>query len=186
MGYYYFANIRANMCIWPSMPEMQSAKRKDKDGNLFEKWPTSKPISVYNFVMQDTSMWNQVVMGEGSKGPIISYIKTFRVYENINGLPGKEVWLYVRKLENGELKFAFCNAPTDTPHEKLDKVALSRWSIEQCFEECKTELGMDHYEVRSYPGWQKHMLLVMVAHEFLCEVQNMFKKNHMMRSSIRT
>jgi SRSO17 transposase len=176
MGYYYFANIRSDMNIWPSMPEMRVANRKDKEGNPMEKWPTSKPISVYDFVIQDTSLWNEIVMGEGSKGPIINYIKTFRVYENIDGFPGREVWLYVRKFENGELKFAFCNAPGDTPLETLDKVALLRWSIEQCFEECKTELGMNHYEVRSYNGWHRHMLLVMVAHEFLCEVQNMLKK----------
>ena len=42
-----------------------------------------------------------------------------------------------------------------------------RWAIEQCFEETKTELGMDHYEVRKYPGWQHHMLLCMLAHFFL-------------------
>ena len=177
MGYYYFANIRVDMGIWPIMPQMRPSKRKNKDGDPIENWPISKPISVFDFVMQDTSMWNQVVMGEGSKGPIISYIKTHRVYENIDGLPGNQVWLYVRKFENGKLNFAFCNAPSDTPHEVLDKMALSRWSIEQCFEECKTELGMDHYEVRSYHGWQRHMLLTMVAHEFLCEVQNMFKKS---------
>lgn len=181
MGYYYFANIRSNMCIWPTMPEMRPAKRKSKDGDPIENWPTLDPISVYDFIMQDTSIWHQTVMGEGSKGPIISYTKTYRVYENIDGLPGNQVWLYVRKFEDGKLNFAFCNAPFDTPHEILDKVALSRWSIEQCFGECKTELGMDHYEVRSYHSWHKHMILTRVAHEFLCEVQNMFKKKQKMK-----
>ena len=42
-----------------------------------------------------------------------------------------------------------------------------RWAIEQCFEESKTELGMDHYEVRKYPGWHHHMLTSMLAHFFL-------------------
>jgi SRSO17 transposase len=39
--------------------------------------------------------------------------------------------------------------------------------VEQCFEEGKTELGMDHYEVRKYPGWHHHMLTTMLAHFFL-------------------
>ena len=81
--------------------------------------------------------------------PIVSHIKCFRVYENIDGMPGNEVWLYVRKLANGELKFSLVHAPKDIPMKKLDKMSVSRWSIEQGFEECKTELGMDHYEVRS-------------------------------------
>jgi len=42
-----------------------------------------------------------------------------------------------------------------------------RWAIEQCFAEGKTELGMDHYEVRKYPGWHHHMLTTMLAHFFL-------------------
>jgi SRSO17 transposase len=46
-----------------------------------------------------------------------------------------------------------------------------RWAIEQCFEEAKTELGMDHYEVRKYPGWHHHMLTTMLAHFFLWHLQ---------------
>ena len=42
-----------------------------------------------------------------------------------------------------------------------------RWAIEQCFEEGKTALGMDHYEVRQYPGWHHHILISMLAHFFL-------------------
>jgi SRSO17 transposase len=42
-----------------------------------------------------------------------------------------------------------------------------RWAIEQCFEEEKTELGMDHYEVRKYAGWHHHMLTTILAHFFL-------------------
>jgi SRSO17 transposase len=46
-----------------------------------------------------------------------------------------------------------------------------RWAIEQCFEEAKTELGMDHYEVRKHPGWHHHMLICMLAHFFLWHVK---------------
>jgi SRSO17 transposase len=46
-----------------------------------------------------------------------------------------------------------------------------RWAIEQCYEEAKTELGMDHYEVRQYPGWHHQMLVCMVAHCFLWHMQ---------------
>jgi hypothetical protein len=42
-----------------------------------------------------------------------------------------------------------------------------RWAIEQCFEELKTELGMDHYEVRKFIGWHRHILTCMMAHFIL-------------------
>lgn len=183
MGYYYFADVRSSTCIWPTMPQMRPTKRKDKDGNTLKGWPVTEPISVKDFVMQDNSMWIETILGEGSKGPNRSHIKLFRVYENNNGLPGREVWLFVRRFSGGKLKFSFSNAPEDFTIEGLDKMAITRWTIEQGFKECKNELGMDHYEVRSYRGWHRHMLLVMVAHEFLCQVQNMFKKKQDLSST---
>jgi SRSO17 transposase len=51
-----------------------------------------------------------------------------------------------------------------------------RWAIEQCFEETKTELGMDQYEIRKYIGWHHHILPCMVAHFFLWHVQIRLRK----------
>jgi SRSO17 transposase len=45
------------------------------------------------------------------------------------------------------------NAPPETPLRTLARVADVRWPIEQCFEEAKGEMGLDHYEVRRYDGW---------------------------------
>jgi SRSO17 transposase len=59
------------------------------------------------------------------------------------------------------------NAPVSTPLRTFVWLSGVRWAIEQCFEEGKTELGMDHYEVRKYPGWHHHMLTTMLAHCFL-------------------
>src|SRR5688572_32214152 len=58
--------------------------------------------------------------------------------------------------------------PTSTlfPYTTLFRSGL-RWAIEQCFEETKMELGMDHYEIRKYSGWHHHMLTCMLAHFFL-------------------
>jgi SRSO17 transposase len=59
------------------------------------------------------------------------------------------------------------NAPASTPQRTFVWLSGLRWAIEQCFEEGKTELGMDQYEVRKYPGWHHHMLTTMLAHFFL-------------------
>ena len=61
----------------------------------------------------------------------------------------------------------FSNAPVSTPWRLLVWLSGVRWAIEQCFEESKTELGMDHYEIRKYVGWHHHMLTTMLAHFFL-------------------
>jgi hypothetical protein len=51
-----------------------------------------------------------------------------------------------------------------------------RWAIEQCFEETKTELGMDHYEVRKFRGWHQHTLTCMLAHFFLWHLKCVFRR----------
>ena len=62
-----------------------------------------------------------------------------------NVRPGKDIWLYIRMLADGSLKYALYNESADTTAEDLRKPALMRWSIEQSFHECKEYLGMDHY-----------------------------------------
>ena len=56
-----------------------------------------------------------------------------------------------------------CFAPEDTHASKLVKVAGTRWTVEMCFEESKSEVGMDQYEFRSHDGWYKHITLSCIA-----------------------
>ena len=51
-----------------------------------------------------------------------------------------------------------------------------RWPIETIFEEAKGEVGLDHYEMRSWLGWHHHMLLVALAHHFLMRLRSRFQK----------
>ena len=77
-------------------------------------------------------------------------------------------WSMDRKCgKTPSYSFFVSNAPENTRLSTFVWLSGIRWAIEQCFEEAKTELGMDHYEVRKYPGWNHHMLVVMLAHFFL-------------------
>jgi SRSO17 transposase len=69
--------------------------------------------------------------------------------------------------------YAISNAPASTPFRTLVWLSGIRWAVEQCFEEGKTELGMAHYAVRKYAGWQHHMLLTMLAHFFLWHLKGL-------------
>lgn len=75
----------------------------------------------------------------------------------------------IKRTIGNALSYSFyiSNAPTGTRLKTFVWLSGIRWAIEQCFEEAKTELGMDHYEVRKYPGWRHHMLSCILAHFFL-------------------
>jgi SRSO17 transposase len=113
--------------------------------------------------------WYRRKVSEGTKGPIEYDFARHRVILCKDGLPDRTVWLVIKRTRGPEptYTYAISNAPASTPFRTLIWLSGIRWAVEQCFEEGKTELGMAHYEVRKYAGWQHHMLLTMLAHFFL-------------------
>ena len=65
------------------------------------------------------------------------------------------------------LDYWLSNLPADTEPERLARLARMRWKIELDYKQLKGELGLDHYEGRSWIGWHHHTALVTVAHGFL-------------------
>jgi SRSO17 transposase len=113
--------------------------------------------------------WYRRKISEGAKGPIEYEFTKKRIVLAHGGLPQKTVWLLIRENhgQGTALRLFYCECPGK--HQAGTFVWLSglRWSIEQCFAETKTELGMDQYEVRNFPGWHHHILTSMLAHYFL-------------------
>ena len=75
-----------------------------------------------------------------------------------------------------ELKFYLSNAPATCPEHQLVNRSGQRWPIETTIEEGKGEVGMDHYEARTWWGWHHHMAQTFRAHYFLMSVRQQLKK----------
>ena len=182
-GYHYFADIPENIMVWLEMPAVSVAQYNGRGRKPINPQAATKPIPVSQIAKNDSIPWQQVTLAEGAKGPIIADVKCLRVVEAKKNdvsnyyLPYQEVWLYIRKYADGKVKYAFCNAPVDSEQYEIDQAATMRWPIEQCFEECKSYLGMGHYESRSWKAWHRHMLFVFIAHLFTIELRLKFKKN---------
>jgi SRSO17 transposase len=132
--------------------------------------PTNAPSSVAALAASlPASSWYQRTVSEGTKGPIASAFARRRVTLCKDSLPDRTVWLVIKRTlgANPVYSYYISNAPESTPWRTFVWLSGLRWAIEQCFEEGKTELGMDHYEVRKYAGWHHHMLTTMLAHFFL-------------------
>lgn len=114
--------------------------------------------------------WQRLSAGEGSKGPRFFDWAWVQIAETEK--PGWKRWLVVRRsLSQGEkpaeVAYFLVFAPSATPLSEIVRAIGSRWSVEQCFEEAKGEVGLDEYEVRSFQGWYRHITLSMFAHAFL-------------------
>lgn len=115
--------------------------------------------------------WQRLSCGVGSKG--------LREYDWVwielvsQQQVGWSRWLLVRRKLSDPLQLAYFMvfAPTRTSMPEAVRVAGARWSIESGFEITKNELGLDHYEVRSWRAWYRHVTLVLLAHAMLSVIR---------------
>ena len=110
--------------------------------------------------------WIACSAGHGAKGRRL--YDWARVELAVPAGPGMARWLLVRRSRrDGELAFYACYGPAETSLLGLVRVAGTRWAVEEGFQQAKTEVGLDHYEVRRWPGWYRHVTLALLAHAFL-------------------
>jgi len=173
-GLIYFVDVKSNCMVFTDRPEVIVPPYSGKGKRPTIEKPVFPPLTVKEIALDENLPWNDVVLGIGAKGPIVTNDKLLRVVEVRDKKPGKDVWLYIRKLADGKIKYALCNESPDATAEDLRRPALMRWAIEQCFKECKEYLGMDHYESRSWDGWRRHMLLCVIAHLFIIKLRMEF------------
>lgn len=118
----------------------------------------------------DARAWRERTAGAGTKGD-----RTYAwARQRINGLPGQgEHWLLARRSlkDPTDLAYFVCYTPAKTTMNTLALVAGARWSIEETFQTSKGETGLDHYQVRQYTGWYRHITLSMFAHAFLSVIR---------------
>ena len=116
--------------------------------------------------------WQTFHIKESTKGPVVWQAKFAVFYISHSGQPGRPHWLVVARnaLDHNEVKYFVSNAPLNTkPHELL-RVAFSRYAIERCFEDDKTEVGLDHFEVRNYRSLKRHLIISALSLLFLAEI----------------
>jgi SRSO17 transposase len=107
--------------------------------------------------------WTRLSAGDGTKGPRWYDWRWLPLADPLD--PSWRRWLLVRRRVSDptELRGYVVFAPQDTTLAAAVRVAGTRWVIEQLFEAAKGEVGLDHYEVRSWTGWYRHMTLALWA-----------------------
>lgn len=112
-----------------------------------------------------STAWQRQSAGIGAKGP--------RYYD--------WAWIHIgtdehrhllirRNRTTGELAFHLCWSPTEVPLAELVRVAGIRWSVEECFQAAKGQVGLDHYQARNWTARHRHITLAMLALAFLAAV----------------
>jgi SRSO17 transposase len=164
-GMLYLAEISCTRKVWlkhaPQHPAWET------EGGTVEQLVEEK----------DLLHWQSRKIAEGEKGPIVAGFARVRVYLSRQRTPESERTLLLRNDPDSRIKYALSNAPESVAMSELIRVSAARWPIERCFQEDKSELGLDHYEHRSWAAWHRHMRLVFLAHLFLTRLRLKYKKS---------
>lgn len=172
-GKIYFVSIACDTLCWLKEPVVTDKEYKYGGKKRIKKVVQKgekKPIRVDKLAENiNDYFWYRRKVSEGTKGPIEYEFTKREIILCRDGLPDKKVWLIVKRTldEKATYSYYISNAPENTRLKTFVWLSGIRWAIEQCLEETKTELGMDQYEVRKYPGWNHHILTCMLAHFFL-------------------
>lgn len=138
--------------------------------------PDSKSVAAE--MMLAEASWRMLTWRRGTKGRLTARFAAIRVrvadgppqrIRDMGGqdMPGEEVWLIGEHRSNGERKYYLSNLPPQTPLKVLAGTIKARWICEQAHQQLKEELGLDHFEGRSWIGLHHHALMTMIAYAFL-------------------
>ncbi|QBE90851.1 IS701 family transposase [Sphingomonas paucimobilis] len=138
--------------------------------------PDRPPVSAE--AMLSDEKWRKISWRRGTKGRLTCLFAARRVRiaeghkhrmldNRMQCMPGDEVWLVGERRSTGEQKYYVSNLPVDATLKALAAAIKARWICEQAHQQLKEELGLDHFEGRSWIGLHRHGLMTMIAYAFL-------------------
>jgi SRSO17 transposase len=161
--------------VYPATVELRQPVRPRTGRPPKHPVPTEERISAENLLGSlPAAAWKRVTWRRGTQGPLRERFAAVRVrvadgalFRGTQHLPGEEVWLIGERRHTGGRKYYLSNLPAETPLKTLAALIKARWSCEQAHQQLKEELGLDHFEGRSWSGLHHHLLLTQIAFTFL-------------------
>jgi SRSO17 transposase len=138
--------------------------------------PDQPPVAAEVLLAEEK--WQKVSWRRGTKERLTCLFAARRVYvadshkhrmldNRVQCMPGDEVWLVGERRSTGEQKYYLSNLSADASLKTLAATIKARWICEQAHQQLKEELGLDHFEGRSWTGLHRHALMTMIDYAFL-------------------
>jgi SRSO17 transposase len=182
LGKWYLVEVATNTRVWLRTPPVEPPGRSLLGAPRLHarvKRMAAPAVTMENLAVQlPVSAWQRHVIKEGSRGPLVAEFAFLRVTTLRDKLPGPRAWAVFRRTlgRQPEVKFYLSNAPSTCPPAELVRLSGLRWPVETALEESKGEVGLDHYETRTWDGWHHHMTLSLLAHLYLIRLRLVLQK----------
>jgi SRSO17 transposase len=179
----FVVDVHCDQRIFLEDPKPTLKKKKGKRGRKPTKLEANAPsIRVDQWLSeQPDEVWKRVKVRDSSRGELQVDVVHRRVWLWDNEETEAHCWhLIVRRESNApkEVKYTLCNAPAQTPIERLAEMQAQRYWVERALQDGKSECGMADYQVRKWRAWHHHMALVFMAMLFMLEERISAKDTH--------
>ncbi|QEG28181.1 hypothetical protein GobsT_29550 [Gemmata obscuriglobus] len=176
-GLKYIVGVTGDLVVFTAEPKWDRPGADNSGGRGRPRKPprlaASNPRPVPLSALAERVARHRVGWREGTKGTLSGHFAWVRVWPAHGWKTGecadeKPLWVLVEKQgEDGPLKFAFSNRPAGTSRIAAVRLWKSRWPVEQGYQQLKEELGLDHFEGRSWRGFHHHAAMTLLAYGFL-------------------
>jgi SRSO17 transposase len=183
-GLKYIVGVTDEMVVFTEEPKWDSPGTKTTGGRPRQRprlaQGAPRPVSLKDLAAR--TPLRKVTWREGTKGKLSGHFAWLRVWPGGGWATGdcasaEPIWLLIERQADGKLKYAFSNLPLETTRLQAVRLWKTRWPVEQGYQQMKDELGLDHFEGRSWRGFHHHVCLVMLAYGFLALEQLREKRN---------
>ena len=169
----YALGISPTLTVFRGTPRLRIDREQSPPRNRREGWPDQEAVSVRRLSEALPSRaWRRVAWRNGTNPPWEADFVARRVTPATDWRHRRlapEVWLLCERGlgPTGRRRHYLVSLASSASLRQLVRLAHHRWAIEQHYQDLKTELGLDHFEGRTYPGWQHHMVISAVAYAFV-------------------
>jgi SRSO17 transposase len=171
---FYIAGVTPEMVVFTAEPRWDWPEDQSGPGRPRTRprlvADNPRPVSLKS--LAESQPRQKVTWREGTKGKLWAKFAWIRVWPGQGWDQGacasaKPIWLLIEERSNGEIHYALSNLPVKTSRLQAVRLWKSRWPVEQGYQQMKGELGLNHFEGRSWRGFHHHASLVMLAYGFL-------------------
>jgi SRSO17 transposase len=166
--------IPRHLKVYPA--DVQMIRPMTRRGRPRQRIPDTLSVAAEDVLA--TAKWQNISWRTGTKGKLRARFAAVRVRvadgspqrikdKTYQHLPGEQAWLIGEHRASGEKKYYLANLPVKTDLRTLAATIKARWVCEQAHQQLKEELGLDHFEGRSWQGLHRHALMTMIAYAFL-------------------
>jgi SRSO17 transposase len=170
----FAVGIMPTQQVYPADVTLAFPERKPTGRPRKHPVPSAASVGAAELIEARPGAFRAISWRTGTKGPLKAEFAALRVRvadgpaaRHGRHLPGEEAWLVGEHRATGERKYYLANLPADAPLETLAALIKGRWVCEQMHQQLKDELGLDHFEGRSWRGLHHHALLCLLAFAFL-------------------